>query len=220
MHRTRIKFCGMTSPADIALAVEAGADAVGVILAPASPRKVTADVLPTLAVAIPPFVARVGVVTSPSEAEVARLTALGFSIQFSGEESASDCRRLAADRPYIKALHVSEDGHADDLLRRFDEHRNALAMLDTRSGNKSGGTGVPFPWEVAAPLARSRRVVISGGLSVTNVRACVRMLRPYAVDVRSGIETDGRKDADKMQAFVQAVRQADAEYLSGTAGLS
>ncbi|MBC5798880.1 MAG: phosphoribosylanthranilate isomerase [Candidatus Eremiobacteraeota bacterium] len=211
MDRTRIKFCGMTSVADIALAVEAGADAVGVILAPASPRKVTVDALPILAAAIPPLVTRVGVVTSPSESDAARLQALGFTLQFSGEESAADCRRLAGGRPYIKTFHVSEDGsHADAAFERLAEYRDALAMLDTRSGGRFGGTGVSFPWNVAAPLARSRRVVISGGLSAANVGACIRMLRPYAVDVRGGIETDDRKDAGKMHAFVRAVRQADA----------
>ena len=209
-QRTRIKFCGMTNVAEVALAVEAGADAVGVIVAAASPRMVERAVLPELAASIPPYVSRVGVVTSPSEADAATLRALGFTLQFSGEELPAQCERLAAGHAYVKAFHLRDDTTYDAV--DFDElaaYEGALWMFDSRVGQKLGGTGVPFVWELVAPVARRRRIVVSGGLTPENVGACVRAVRPYAVDTRSGVETDGRKDPRKMQAFVRAVREAD-----------
>ncbi len=209
-RRTRVKFCGMSSPSDIALAVEAGADAVGVILVPASPRRVEPDALPALAAAIPPFVSRVAVVASPSAHDASLLGALGFTLQFSGEESAVECEALADGRRYIKAFHVSDARALDDAhVASFDGNVDALWMFDSRVGAKLGGTGVTFAWDLVAPVARMRPVVVSGGLTPDNVASCVRCLRPYAVDVRNGIETEGRTDKAKMRAFVRAVREAD-----------
>ena len=208
--RTRIKFCGMTNAEDIALGVEAGADAIGVILAASSPRAVDPSVLPALVTAIPPYVSRIGVVTSPSEREAATLRALGFTLQFSGEERPAECQRFAGGQPYVKAFHLRDDTayHAADF-EELTAYENALWMFDSRVGDKLGGTGVPFVWELVAPVARHRPVVVSGGLTPDNVGACVRAVRPYAVDTRSGIETGGRKDPEKMHAFVRAVRSAD-----------
>ena len=208
--RTRIKFCGMTSPAEIALAVEAGADAIGVIVAAASPRAVDPSALPALATAIPPYVSRIGVVTSPSDREAAILRALGFTLQFSGEELPAECLRLAGGQPYVKAFHLRDDTAYDPSdFEELIAYENALWMFDSRVGDKLGGTGIPFVWELVAPVARRCAVVVSGGLTPVNVGACVRAVRPYAVDTRSGIETDGCKDAEKMHAFVRAVRAAD-----------
>ncbi len=213
VRRTRIKFCGMMSASDVALAVEAGVDAVGVIVAPSSPRYVGADALTALAEAIPPLVARIGVATAPTDTDASRLRGLGFTLQFSGEESSADCGRLAGGAPYIKAFHLCVDAPDDtlNLAALADYSSLALLMFDSRIGAKLGGTGIPFAWNAIAPLARRRRVIVSGGLTPTNVAACIRSVRPYAVDVRSGIETGGRKDPEKMRAFVQAVREADAD---------
>ncbi len=212
--RTRIKFCGMTSAAEIALATRAGADAVGVIVAPQSPRCVSDRELEALAAATPPFVARIGVVTSAAGDHPRMLREFGYTLQFSGDDSADACERAAAGRPYLKALHVSAGGAAeaaDGPLEVPPGYDHALWLLDSRVGERLGGTGVAFSWPRATALARSRRVVVSGGLTPENVGACVRALRPYAVDVRSGVESDGRKDEKKMHAFVRAVREADAE---------
>ncbi len=210
--RTRIKFCGMTSTDEIALAIDAGADAVGIIVAPQSPRRVADADLERFADAIPPFVARIGVVTSASDGRPHRLRELGYTLQFSGEDAGDACERAAGGRPYLKALHVPADSaDANAPLEAPPGYAHALWLLDTRSGGRLGGTGIAFPWPRAAALARSRRVVISGGLTPENVGACVRELRPYAVDVRSGVESNGRKDESKMHAFVRAVREADAE---------
>ncbi len=209
-RRTRIKFCGLTSEAEIALAVEAGADAVGVIVAP-SPRRVTLEALPSLAAAVPAFVTKVGVVVGPSEAEAAALRALGFMLQFSGDESAELCERLCAGAAYLKAFHVHpEESALVADLACLREYRRAVWMFDSRLDARYGGTGVPFVWHVVEAAAAQRPIVVSGGLTPENVGACVRAVRPHAVDVRSGIETAGRKDPAKMLAFVRAVHEADA----------
>ncbi len=208
--RTRIKFCGMTSLADVALAVDAGADAVGVIVAASSPRRADPELLLVLATAVPPYVSRIAVVTSPSEREAATLRALGFTLQFSGEELPAECARLAAGHAYVKAFHLRDDTAYDAAdFEELAAYENALWMFDSRVGEKLGGTGIPFVWDLVAPVARRRPVVVSGGLRPENVGACVRAVRPYAVDARSGIETEGRKDPAKMRAFVRAVREAD-----------
>jgi phosphoribosylanthranilate isomerase len=208
-RRTRVKFCGMTSPADVALAVEAGADAVGVILAP-SPRRVPLDRLRGIAASIPPLVARIGVIADQTGEEVALLRALGFTLQFSGDESPETCETAAAGESYIKVFHV--DPVAGDFdLARCAAYERATWMFDTRAPGVRGGSGVAFDWRIAEEAARLHPIIVSGGLRPENVAECVRALRPYAVDVRSGIETDGEKDAGKMIAFTRAVALADGE---------
>jgi phosphoribosylanthranilate isomerase len=202
-RRTRVKFCGMTSPADVALAVEAGADAVGVIVAQ-SARRVPLERLEEIAAAIPPFVARVGVLADQGKREADALRALGFTLQFSGEESAAECDALAGGAPYIKVFHVDPEAGALDL-QRCAAYSDALWMFDARGAGARGGTGTSFDWKLTEPVARAHRIVISGGLTARNVGACILKVHPYAVDVRSGIETDGKKDVAKMTAFIESV---------------
>lgn len=208
-RRTRVKFCGMTSPEDIALAIDAGADAVGVICAE-SPRRVALDALPALAAAIPPYVFRIGVIADQGQREAQALRALGFTLQFSGEESPAQCEALSGGDPYIKVFHVDAAGGSLDVAA-WSGYARALPMLDARVLSLRGGTGVTFDWRAAEPIVRARRVVVSGGLTPENVGACVRALRPYAVDVRSGIETDGRKDPAKMAEFISEVTVANGD---------
>jgi len=205
-RRTRVKFCGMTSARDVALAVEAGADAVGVIVAE-SARRVPLEALEEIAAAIPPLVARIGVLADQGEREAEALRALGFTLQFSGDETPSDCRALARGAPYIKVFHVDAAAAAVDLERCAD-YSGALWMFDARAPGVRGGTGTTFDWSLTLPAARARRIVVSGGLTAENAGACVSAVHPYAVDVRSGIETDGEKDPAKMRAFVGAVLRA------------
>jgi phosphoribosylanthranilate isomerase len=209
-RRTRVKFCGMTSADDVALAVAAGADAVGVILAP-SPRRVALERLPALAAAIPPLVSRVGVVTGPSDDEAALLRALGFTLQFSGDESPEACERAAAGEPYIKVFHVDPAHGAFDPAHGAAYER-ATWMFDTRVAGMRGGSGVAFDWQIVAAAARLRPTIVSGGLGAENVGDCIRAVRPYAVDVRSGIETQDAKDPEKMTAFARAVARADVDF--------
>jgi phosphoribosylanthranilate isomerase len=195
----------MTSVRDIELAVEAGADAVGIILAE-SPRRVDRSMLRSLQRAVPPMVEAVAVLVDPSDADAFAPRELGLTLQFSGNETAKTCEWVSRGRPYIKAFHVDESfpGGAADA-----EFANALWMFDTRVDGRYGGTGVAFSWDIVVPTARERPIVVSGGLTPENVGACVRRVRPFAVDVRSGVETAGGKDFEKMCAFVRAVRAAD-----------
>jgi indole-3-glycerol phosphate synthase/phosphoribosylanthranilate isomerase/anthranilate synthase/indole-3-glycerol phosphate synthase/phosphoribosylanthranilate isomerase len=204
-------MCGLTSVRDVELGVASGADALGVIVAE-SPRRVELDRVAELAAAIPPFVAKVGVLANQGDDVAATLRSEGFTLQFSGEETAAACERMAGGLPYLKAFHMVA-GAPDAIVDEdtLASYARALWLFDSRVGDMRGGTGVAFAWKAVEAVARRRRIVVSGGLTPENVGACVRAVRPYAVDVRSGVETSGEKDPDKMRAFVRAVREADAE---------
>ncbi len=195
-------------------AVSLGVDAIGVIFADASPRRVSAQIGVTIARAVPAFVTLVGVFVAPSGSEVREALAAGYTPQYSGNESAQTCEGLGAGR-YIKVVHVPLDADARldpaEFERAAKPFTRAMWMLDARVDGKHGGTGRSFDWTLAHAVARERPIIISGGLTADTVGACIRALRPYGVDVRSGIETDGVKDPAKMRAFVRAVKEADAQ---------
>lgn len=206
--RPWIKFCGCTSWDDVAMAIEAGADAFGMIFAP-SPRRISWEAAVEIADRVPESIEPVGVFVDPSKEAVDAVRVLfpHASVQFSGNEPAELV--AAYGERAIKAIHVDSDGAASELEERCNRHPRATILFDARGNGVAGGTGTPFPWELAVPVAARRRVVMAGGLSPENVSACLSNVRPYGVDVRSGIETNGRKDWEKMRAFVRAVREAD-----------
>ena len=206
---TWIKFCGCTSPADARMAVEAGANAVGMILAQ-SPRQIGIDTVREIVAHIPARVEAVVVVVNPSPDELDALLAAcpNVTVQFSGSERPELVARLG-DRS-IKAIHVDARGGTERLEAACALYPYARVLFDTYGDGLSGGTGQTFAWERVADFARKRNVVIAGGLNPGNVDACIRSARPFGVDVRTGIESGGRKDAQKMHAFVRAVRGADA----------
>lgn len=210
--RTRVKICGCTDVRDAELAVDAGADAIGVILAESSPRRVGIDRLREIAYAIPAFVTLVAVFVDPPSSMVDEALKVGAIPQFHGDERADLCEAFAAG-PYVKAYHVRPGAPATrpefDRLARPYEHATWLFDAAPRGVARSGGTGTTFRWETARELAGDRRFVVSGGLTPENVAACVAAVRPYAVDVRTGVETDGVKDPAKVRDFVHAVRKAD-----------
>jgi phosphoribosylanthranilate isomerase len=208
--RTRIKFCGMTSPDDVALAVAAGADAVGIIVA-RSERSVTLERAAAIAKAIPPYVTGIGVVAEDTSL-APDLRDLGLTLQFSGPTPPDECERFAAGRPYIKAFGVGPGGDIQTGRPEFGvgAYEHALWMFDSSAPGRYGGTGIVFRWEVLAELAHQRPLVVSGGLTPENVGSLLGILRPYAVDARSGIEVGGKKSGERMTAFVRAVRAADA----------
>jgi phosphoribosylanthranilate isomerase len=212
--RTRIKFCGCTTPDDASSAVELGVDAVGVIFASASPRCVSLRTARDIAAVVPAFVTLVGVFVDPSVAELESTRALGFVPQLSGEESAA-ARACAARGRYLKVFHVRPgpggELDPDEFARRSQRYAGATWMFDTAVDGRAGGTGRSFDWDAVRGVAATRRVVIGGGLTAENVGPCVRAVRPFGVDVRSGIETDGVKDLTKMRAFVRAVKETDAQ---------
>ncbi|HSQ21420.1 MAG TPA: phosphoribosylanthranilate isomerase [Coriobacteriia bacterium] len=210
MHRTRIKICGLTRPEDAVVAVAAGADALGVVLAP-SRRQVTLDQAAAVFADVPPLVARIGVFVDARADDVWEAVArLGLSaVQYHGAEAPETCE--VAPVPVIKALRVGPgfDASAADAYR---DVVSAL-LLDTLVPGEQGGTGVAFDWnDVAERIPRWAAVILAGGLTPGNVGDGIRALRPYAVDVSSGVESaPGIKDHALIRSFCAAVRAADGE---------
>ena len=206
-QRTRIKLCGLTREADVDAAVEAGADALGFVLYERSPRFVTLARAVELAQRLPPFVTPVGLFVNASEADVDAASAAipQLLLQFHGDETPLACRRAA--RPYLRAARVVPGFDLLDFAARF---RDAKAILLDAHVDGYGGGGKVFDWSLvrsAVPLP----VVLSGGLHAGNVIQGIQLLRPWAVDVSSGVEAaKGIKDADAIRRFCDAVREADA----------
>jgi phosphoribosylanthranilate isomerase len=212
--RTRVKICGCTSAADVALAVDAGADAVGVILAERSERRVGIERFRDIAHSVPALTTLVAVFVDPPASLVDEALHAGAIPQFHGDEPPEACEAFAAG-PYLKAYSIKQRvAYYPDQFEAYARgFEHATWIFDTAGDDgRSGGTGRTFAWEIARRLAGDRRrFVVSGGLTPENVGACVRAVRPYAVDVRSGVETNGMKDAEKIRAFVRAVRAAETE---------
>jgi phosphoribosylanthranilate isomerase len=209
MNRTRIKFCGMTSVDEAHLAVHCGVDAVGVILAE-SPRRVDLTLARAVRAAVPAGTNVVAVVADTDPELVRAALDAGLIAQFSGDETPETCAALAAGRPYFKVFHV-RNNDAATLARLPEAYPGATPLFDSAAGAKRGGTGMTFAWHLLGEVVKHRHIVVAGGLTPENVGACVATARPYAVDVRSGIESDGVKDEKKMRAFVRAVREANAQ---------
>jgi phosphoribosylanthranilate isomerase len=210
MSRTRIKVCGLTRSEDVAAAVAAGADAVGFICYEQSPRYVAPDVLGELARCLPAFVAPVLLFVNASAAmvETALARIPNALLQFHGDEKAADCERFR--RPYIRAVRM--DG-GTDLLDCEHSFSSASALLVDAPAAGFGGGGVTFDWSRLPPApARGKPLILAGGLKDTNVTKAIQQVRPFAVDVSSGVErAPGIKDAERIRRFVAAVRAADAE---------
>lgn len=189
---------------DVELAIEAGADAFGMIFA-SSPRQISLDAASEIARRVPVSIEPVAVFVNPAVELVESVRALfpRLRVQFSGDET-PDFVAQFGDRA-IKAIHV--DAEATLVAERAARFPDATLLLDARHDGMAGGTGRTFAWEHAVALARARRVVVAGGLTPENVAECVERVRPFGVDVRTGIETGERKDRAKMLAFVRAVRQ-------------
>jgi phosphoribosylanthranilate isomerase len=207
VQRTRIKICGLTRESDVAAAVEAGADAIGLNLYPKSSRFVTLDRATQLARGLPPFVTPVLVLVNASRKDVAQACAAlpRALLQFHGDESRAECE--AAGRVYLRAVRMAPGVDLLDCARSFP---SAAALLVDAHVDGYGGGGKVFDWsllptDVPAPL------VLSGGLNPANVIDGVLRVRPYAVDVSSGVESaKGIKDAALIRRFCDAVREADA----------
>ena len=202
----RVKICGMTRQVDVQTAVAAGADALGFVFAPRSRRVLDASSAAALVRSVPAFVARVGLFMDQDSAEVRRiLERVPLSLlQFHGRERADFCRSFG--RPYIKALGMASAPALDAAQR---EYRDAAALLlDSHRAGESGGTGRTFDWSGIPPLERP--LVLAGGLTPDNVREAVRRVRPWAVDVSSGVEdAPGTKNAERIRQFID---EAKSEY--------
>jgi phosphoribosylanthranilate isomerase len=201
----RVKICGITSAEDAALAVEAGADALGFIFVEGTPRCVTPGAAAAIIAGLPPFVTPVGVFWDHPAAQVkavAEECRLG-ALQFHGEEAPET---LCGYRvPTIKTIKIA--GPAD--LGRMDRYQVSAFLLDSPARWSEGEARSALPWEVAREASRRRPIILSAGLTPDNVAEAVRQVRPFGVDVNSGVETrPGRKDPDRLRRFVAAARAA------------
>ena len=205
-NRTRVKICGITSVKDALAAVNAGADAIGLVFYAASPRFVSIQQAQQIVAAIPPFVSVVALFVNALTAEIeAILAQVRIDIvQFHGDETPSDCEQIKL--PYYKAIRVKA---GTNLLQYEVEFSSAKALLlDTYSDAAFGGTGQVFDWGLI-PQNLTKPVILAGGLTAENVALGIKQVRPYAVDVSGGVEqSKGVKDVAKIAAFMHAVEES------------
>ncbi|SEJ18476.1 phosphoribosylanthranilate isomerase [Variovorax sp. OK605] len=226
--RTRIKICGLTREADVDAAVEAGADAIGFVLYPKSPRAVTPGRAAELASRLPPFITPVLLfVNEDAPKVIAALSCVkGAIAQFHGEESPGECEEASGPGRfrYMRAARIplGAAGAGFDLVKYASDYSHAQAILLDAHVEGYGGGGKAFDWSLLPP-AVDAHLVLSGGLTPANVSDGIRILRTrcksLSVDVSSGVEVDGPgnkglKDAGKIRQFVAAVRAADASFSS------
>lgn len=217
--RTRVKICGITRVADGLAASAAGADAIGLVFWSGTPRFVEVGSARQIADALPPFVTRVGLFVDPQAADVrAVMDAVPLDVlQFHGTETPDLCR--AFGRPYLKAIHMKDGVDLVEYARLYGDA--AGFIFDSYwPGDLPGGTGRAFDWSRLSPAVQDKLpapVILSGGLDPANVGDAIRAVRPWAVDVSSGVEerdSDGKtrrgiKDAARIAAFIEGVRNAD-----------
>lgn len=203
----KIKICGITNPEDADVAAKAGADALGFVMYRNSPRWVESAVARAIIAGLPPFMSAVGVfVNEEAERVRALMDECGFALaQLHGDESALYCQDLG--RPVLKALRLKDRGTVL-ALAEFQGRANVRGFLiDAFSDHAYGGTGQTVDWRLAQETVRSARVILAGGLNPRNVAEAVQAVRPYGVDVSSGVEkSPGKKDPDKVKAFIEAAR--------------
>ena len=200
---TRIKICGLTRAEDMQVAIEAGADALGLVFYPPSPRFIDPEQAVRLAGMAPPFVSVVGLFVNAEASQVSELLAAVpiHLLQFHGDEDEAYCRQFG--RPYIRAARMRP---GLDLLQYAASFPSAQAILVDAFVEGYGGGGKSFDWNLI-PNSMSKPLVLSGGLDADNVGEAIRRVRPAAVDVSSGVEAaKGIKDADKIRSFIAAAR--------------
>ncbi len=232
---TYVKVCGIKTPGSALAAARLGADLLGLVLA-LSPRQITVVQAGEISAAVTkeypaelsskhkrrPLL--VGVFVNQPLPDVQRaVDTCGLDcVQLHGDENPEYCRELG--RPFIKALRVAPGETAEELARRMDSYLavypEALFLLDTHVPGIYGGTGRSWDWERAARLTRHYPILVAGGLTPENVAGVVQAIRPWGVDVSSGVETDGQKDLVKVKAFVEAVGGADRQVTSEFSVLS
>lgn len=205
----RVKICGITTPEAARAAAEAGADAIGLVFAP-SRRRVSVEQAKAIVAALPPFVSRVGVFVDEAPERIAAIVeACGLdAIQLHGEEPPEACRWWFPWK-VIKAIRVRGLESLEGLAR----YQVDAFLLDSFVPGELGGTGRTFDWEIAKAAASRFRIILAGGLTPENVGDALDLVRPYGVDVSSGVETGGVKDPGKIRAFVARVREWERRSL-------
>ena len=207
--RTRIKICGITRKQDVSAVAGNGADALGLVFYEKSPRHVNVQLAAQLASAVPPFLTVVGLFVNPSVDYVREVLAKVHLdlLQFHGEEEPEFCQQFG--KPYIKAIRVKPGVDLVECAARYAGAQGLL--LDAFVEGMQGGTGESFDWSLI-PHDLPLPVVLSGGLHADNLAAAIKQVRPYAVDVSSGVEAaKGIKDAAKIAAFINEVKNVDLQ---------
>jgi len=215
---TRVKICGIKEKAHALGASRAGADFIGLVMAP-SPRQVTVAQAQEIVGALreqhePVEVVGVFVnMPAPAVNRIARACNLDW-VQLSGTETWAYCQMI--DRPLIKVVHIEAGQSPEEVRDRLAQGSQALSqqehryLLDSRLGDRYGGTGITFDWGLAGEVAREFPLIIAGGLTPENVGEAIKTAAPWGVDVSSGVEVDGVKSTVRIKAFIEAVRRADA----------
>jgi phosphoribosylanthranilate isomerase len=200
----RIKICGFTRREDLQIAVEAGVDAIGLVFYPPSPRSVTIEQAEALTADLPPFITVTGLFVNATKQEIAETCSrcrLDL-IQLHGDESAKECLELP--RRVIKAIRVETE--AD--LAGLDRYPVSGLLLDAKAKGLYGGSGQSFDWSLLSAYNSPAPLILAGGLDPDNVAQAIRQVRPYAVDVSSGVESEpGVKNREKVLGFIQEVKQ-------------
>lgn len=207
-ERTRIKICGIREAAHARVAADAGADAIGLVFYGKSPRYLAPADAARIAAGLPPFVMAVGLFVNPAESEVrAILEQVPLDLlQFHGDETAEFCERF--ERPYVRVVRMEAGTDLVEYAHRFSRARALL--LDAHVPGQAGGTGKTFDW-AGIPRDLPIPLILSGGLTASNVGRAVREVRPWAVDVSSGVEAGrGVKDPRKIVEFIRSVQIEDA----------
>jgi phosphoribosylanthranilate isomerase len=214
---TMVKICGIKYEEDALAAAEAGADFIGLMFA-SSPRQVTPATAEKITLALKKSKAKVKTVgvfvntPAPTARKIAEACRLDW-IQLSGDESWEYCQELA--RPVIKAIRISRNSRPRTVIGQMNEGTELLGkqkhlfLLDAGVADKYGGTGITFDWNLAKPVAEKFEVIIAGGLKPDNVKRAIKIIRPWGVDVSTGVEIRGNKDIKKIIRFIEAVREAD-----------
>ena len=203
---TRVKICGITSVADGLAVAGAGANMIGLMFYDQSPRHITVATAAKISRALPPFVLRVGVFVNPDEEWVLRaIRDCGLNLlQFHGEETSEFCTHFGM--MCLKALRVRDA----ESLKTLDNYQTDAFLLDAYAQSGLGGTGEKFNWNLAVAAQKfGKPIFLAGGLTPENVAEAIKQVRPFAVDVSSGVEfAPGKKDAAKIHAFIQTARAA------------
>ncbi|MCF6283156.1 MAG: phosphoribosylanthranilate isomerase [Candidatus Polarisedimenticolaceae bacterium] len=205
--RTRIKICGITRPEDGLAAVNAGADAIGLVFYPPSPRAVTIAQAQAIVKQLPPFVTMVALFVNETRGRIEQiLQQVSVDLlQFHGDESPEMCE--GHGRPWIKAVRMKEGIDLTATATAYAASRGLL--LDAYEAGRPGGTGNVFDWQ-RIPTELAGRIILAGGLHPDNIEAAVQAVRPWAVDVSGGVEaTKGIKEAQKIAAFIRGVKRGD-----------
>ena len=209
--RVRVKICGITRLVDAAVAIDSGADAIGFVLWSASPRAVDLDAARAIAHALPPFVSRVGVFVNAPPGEVAEaVVRVGLDVvQLHGDESIEPY--LGGRARVVRSVTLASDAAMAAALALPSA---VMPLVDAVDSARRGGTGQRADWTRAADLARCRPIVLAGGLTAENVGDAIRTVRPWAVDVSSGVEAaPGVKSPDRVRQFLAAVAAAQLEVV-------